>query len=115
MFPMCGLCRWGARVRDAGLADLELPGFGFELIQADHEPLAADEGLLVSADGVEGLVVAFGEGVELGGVFAEDDEGFGVKAEFGRVAGGCALAFGRGGRSIWRRWQGWIAAASGLT
>ena len=42
-------------------------------------------------------MVAFGEGVELGGVFAEDDEGFGVKAEFGRVAGGCALPSGEVG------------------
>jgi len=52
---------------DAGLADLELPDFGFELTQADHEPLGADEGFLVGADGAEGLVVAFGEGVEFGG------------------------------------------------
>ena len=83
---------------DAGLADLELPDFGFELAQADHEPLGADEGgdegLVV---GATGRVVAFGEGVEFGGVFAEDDEGFGVEAEFGGVAGGCGLAFGRRG------------------
>ena len=69
---------------------------GFDAGIAAAVPVSGDEGfdeeILQGADGVEGLAVVEGEGLEFGGVFAGDDEGAGVNAGFEGIEAGNGLA-----------------------
>ena len=74
---------------------------GFDAEVAALQPLG-DDGLVEETGfgGADGLVVGVvfgGELFEVFGVFAGDDEGFGIDAEFEGVAGGDGLAVGRDG------------------
>jgi hypothetical protein len=74
---------------------------GFGVVEAAEGPLAADEVVDVEAlFGVGGVVVEVAlldELLEVGGVLAGEEEGFGVDAGFEVVHGGDGLARDRGG------------------
>jgi hypothetical protein len=78
---------------------------GFETLEAAFLPVGTDQGFDVEVlDGGLGLelaVVAGGEGVVGGGVFAGDDDGSGVHSMFEGVEAGGGLAFGRGSVDFW--------------
>ena len=86
----------------AGVFDFVSPGFGFNAGKAAEEPIGADEGIDQETFEVRGwgpvLVIALGEGFELGGIFAGDHLGFGVDAGFERVEARDGFAF-RGARA----------------
>ena len=66
--------------------DLVMPELSFDAAEAAREPLGVDERVdeseLVGVGGVEMEMEGFGEGFELGGIFAGDDLGPGVDAGF---------------------------------
>jgi hypothetical protein len=74
---------------------------GFGVVEAAEGPLAADDVVDVEAlFGVGGVVVEVAlldELLEVGEVFAGEEEGFGVDAGFEAVHGGDGLACDRGG------------------
>ena len=81
----------GLEGRQAGIEDL-----GFDAGKAALQPGGADEGLdelgFELGGGAELAVEVGGELFERGGVFAGDDKGLGVNAEFPGVAAGGGLA-----------------------
>ena len=81
--------------------DLVIPELGFDAAEAALDPLGGDEGVdereLVGVGGVEVEKECFGEGFELGGIFAGDDLGPGVDAGFEGVERGAGFAFGGSG------------------
>jgi hypothetical protein len=74
---------------------------GFGVVEAAEGPLAADEvvdeGAGIGGGGLVVLVEVIDELLEVGAVFAGEDEGFGVEAGFEAVHGGGGLASDRGG------------------
>jgi hypothetical protein len=74
---------------------------GFGVVEAAEGPLAADDVVDIEAlFGVGGVVVEVAlldELLEVGEVFAGEEEGFGVDAGFEAVHGGDGLACERGG------------------
>ncbi len=92
-------------VEDLGVADEPvLPELGFDEAETADEPLVVDDGVdevaLAGGRGAEMGVVLGGELGEGGGVFATDDEGFGMQAGLEGVhagAGFAGLGAGAGG------------------
>jgi len=89
---------------------------GFGDGEAAEGPSGADEDIdqvaLLGDGGAVALGVLFEEGVELGAVFAGDDEGLGVDAGFQGIHGGAGLALSGAGA---RRGVGMGAIGAGLT
>jgi hypothetical protein len=99
--PVGGILEFGAGEVFVEAFDLVVPELGFDAAEASLSPLGEDEGVdereLVGAGGVVMEEEGGGEGFELLGIFAGDDDGPGVNAGFEGVEGGAGFAFGGGG------------------
>ena len=80
-----------------GLLEFDLPELRLDFAQAAEEPVGGDQGIdedaLFGSGGLEAFVVAGGESIEGGGVFATNDERFGVDAGLQGVLRRGSLAF----------------------
>ena len=84
-----------------GFGDFIVPELGFDAAEAAELPIGIDEGVGEKAregrGGLKLLVVAGGDGLQFGRIFAGDDLGFGVDAGFERIEAGDGLPLRRAG------------------
>jgi hypothetical protein len=94
-----GVAEGGILVGIKEVLDGVFPDLGFHDGEAAELPVVADEGVdketLLGGGGLEAVEVLGGEGVEVGGLLATDDEGLGVDAGFQGILGRGGLAGGR--------------------
>ena len=87
---------------DGGVeGELGVPDLGLEVAEAADAPFVLHDGVdevaLARGDGAEFPVVFVGEAGEIGGIFAEDDLGFGMDAGFQGIHAGGLFAGVRAG------------------
>jgi hypothetical protein len=91
-----------------GGIDFVGPDLGFGGAEAAEGPDGADQDIdLIALGGGDGAVageVLFGEGGELRGIFAGNDEGLGVEAGFQGIHGGAGLTLGGAGAGGGMAW-----------
>jgi hypothetical protein len=97
-----GGCGLGERAVLVGVQPVLLvkdPELGLGFMEAAEEPIGVDEGIdeaaLLGSGGLEALEIFGGEGFEIGGIFAGNDERLGVDAGLQRIHAGGGLAADR--------------------
>jgi hypothetical protein len=93
-----GVSERGVAVECDGAFHCVCPDLGFGCGEAAEGPGGADEDIdevaLLGDGGVEALEIFVEEGIELGAIFAGNDEGLGIDAGLQGVHGGTGLALG---------------------